>query len=101
KFRPSSIDSAPNTPAAAAKQANANSANATQMKLVIVFMCLFPFISVLRILHPKVTKIGSLYERALRSRLTLREEGQVEPSGETPNRLSAGTTLAAAYAPCQ
>jgi len=40
---------------ACSKSANgpSNSANATQMKLVIVFMCLFPFISVLRIFRPK------------------------------------------------
>src|SRR4030095_11353146 len=40
-------------------------------------------------------KYISLYERASRSRLTLREEGQVELSwGETPNGLSASASLA-------
>jgi len=38
----------------------------------------------------------SLCERAFRSRLTLREEGQVELLGEAPNELSAVGTLATA-----
>jgi hypothetical protein len=35
-----------------------------------------------------------LCERAVRSRVTLRKEGQVELLGETPNGLSASATLA-------
>ena len=34
-----------------------------------------------------------LCERAIRSRVTLREVGQVELRGETPKQLSAGATL--------
>ncbi len=68
--------------------------------LIIVFMCLFSFISVLRIFRRKVTKIlgtigwfiRSLCEQALRSRLTLRKEGQVELLGEAPNGLSASAS---------
>ena len=40
--------------------------------------------------------LGWLCERPFRSRLTLREEGQVELFGETPNRLSASPSLSAA-----
>ena len=45
--------------------------------------------------------IGWLCERTFRSRLTLREEGQVELLGETPNGLSATTTLANGNRECQ
>src|SRR6266513_3389738 len=42
-----------------------------------------------------------LCERAFRSRLTLREEGQVELLGETPNGLSTTATLAKGDGECQ
>jgi hypothetical protein len=42
-----------------------------------------------------------LCERAFRSRLTLREEGQVELFGETPNGLSASTSMPKIATLCQ
>ncbi len=45
--------------------------------------------------------IGWLCERAFRSRLTLREEGQVELLGETPKQLSATASLPKIPTLCQ
>jgi hypothetical protein len=45
--------------------------------------------------------LSKLCERAFRSRLTLREEDQVELLGETPNGLSAVVTLPKAARQCQ
>jgi hypothetical protein len=42
-----------------------------------------------------------LCERAVRSRVTLRKEGQVELYGETPNGLSASATLPNGDKRCQ
>jgi hypothetical protein len=46
-------------------------------------------------------KLFDLCERAFLSRLTLREEGQVELWVETPNGLSASAILLAAERRCQ
>jgi len=42
-----------------------------------------------QMLHDSHSHYLKLCERAFRSRLTLRKEGQVELLGETPKRLSA------------
>ena len=49
----------------------------------------------------QLVHIGCLCEQALRSRLTLRKEGQVELQGETPNGLSASATLPKGDRGCQ
>src|SRR5262249_18271700 len=95
-------------------RASANSANAGEVKLVIVFMVYFLSSFFSRISGRKFLKIFPeqeflgplrlivwLCERAFRSRFTQREEGQVELFGETPNELSAGTILPTAGRQCQ